>query len=330
MLNQHHPLILFIIKKSHYADGDVQISSGLLNSAIFVVSMLAAEGNRVKLVQAIDGNSIDALVTAERPARVVLEAIWVTPDKLAQLKKLHPSIRWTVRVHSEFPFLANEGMAMEWLDAFTKMGVEVGFNSHISVDDFSAIGQSVWLPNYYPLRKPRSSKPHDSILDVGCFGAIRPLKNQLEQAIAAIRFSQERHRPLRFHINGGRVEQQGANNLKNIRAVMQASGSELVLHDWMPHEEFLELIAMMDVCLQVSLSESFCIVASDATSIGVPLVGSEAIRWLPRLSIADPSSSTSILQAMRRAGPITVELNQEALRDYLEDAVEAWNKWIAS
>lgn len=329
MLNRHHPLTLFIIKKSHYADGDVQVSSGLLNSANFVVSMLAAEGNRVKLVEAIDGNSIDALVAAERPARVVLEAIWVTPDKLAQLKKLHPSVRWTVRVHSEIPFLANEGMAMEWLAAFTRMGVEVGFNSGHSVGDFSAVGPSVWLPNYYPLRKPRSSKPQDHILDVGCFGAIRPLKNQLEQAIAAVRFARERAVSLRFHINGGRVEQQGANNLKNIRAVMKAAGCELVTHGWMPHEQFLELIAMMDICLQVSLSESFCITAADATSIGVPLVGSEAIRWLPRLSVADPSSSTSILCAMRRAGPITVELNQEALRDYLEDAVEAWNKWIA-
>ena len=326
------PLILFILKKFHDYDHHHHyhsISNGLKNSCIFVVDLLLSEGYRAKLVEAIDGNSIDALVAQNRPHRVVLEAVWVTPAKIAELQRLHPTVKWTVRVHSEIPFLANEGMAVGWLAEYLKLGVEVSFNSKQTSEDVSPVlGPCTWLPNYYPLRKPRQHRPdyHDRI-NIGCFGAIRPLKNQLIQAFAAIRYAKEKGKKLFFHMNGTRQEQGGNNNLKNLISLFTATGHELVLHPWMNHDEFLELIAQMDACMQVSLSESFCIVASDAVSMGVPLVGSEAIDWLPRMSLADPSSAESICDALERSGKITVWLNHEALTNYLHTAAKQWNHW---
>jgi hypothetical protein len=108
-------MTLFIVKQSYRYDGERQVSRGLLISARMVAAMLEAAGFEAKVAEAVDGNSIDHLVMRHRPARVVIEAIWVTPAKMAELVKLWPRVRWTVRVHSEFPFLANEGMAIEWL-----------------------------------------------------------------------------------------------------------------------------------------------------------------------------------------------------------------------
>jgi len=323
----HTPLTLFVIKRNHAYGSSTHISSGLRNSAMFVVNMLLSEGHRAKLVEAVDGNSIDALVSQNRPTKVVLEAIWVTPTKLAQLQKLWPKVKWTIRVHSATPFLANEGNAVGWIAAFLKQGVEVAFNYEPTADDFSAIGHATYLPNYYPLRKPRLPKPAGKTLDVGCFGAIRPLKNRLVQAFAAVRFAHKHNRKLTFHMNAGRIEQLGSNNLKNIQALFAATGETLKLHPWLEHEEILELIGQMDYCLSVSLSESFCIVASDAVSMGVPLIGSEAISWLPEVSRAETDNSDSIMDAMDRAGHGTVMANSWALKMYLHSAIRIWSRW---
>lgn len=332
-MNQLHPLTLFIIKRCYGYDGGQKcISNGLKLSAQFVVDMLLHEGYRAKLVEAVDGNSIDALVSQNSPVRVVIEAIWVTPAKVAELQKKYPKIKWTVRIHSETPFLAQEGMAVTWIAAYMKQGVEVSFNSPNAVNDFSVIGKSTYLPNYYPLRKPRSRRHPSVRLDVGCFGAIRPLKNQLIQALASIQYAKKVGMNLMFHMNGSRVEQSGSNNLKNIQAAFDAAGPlyKLVLHDWMAHDEFLELIAKMDVCLQVSLTESFNIVSADAVSIGVPLIGSPAIRWLPSRSKATVDSAADIAKAMGRADQAMVMMNHEALTSYLAAAVETWVDWVAN
>jgi len=317
-------MILFLLKKAYDYDGTHATSNGLRSSTLFVVDMLLSEGRRAKLVEVVDANSIDAVVAQLRPEHVVLEALWVTPDKLAELQRLHSTVRWTIRVHSELPFLAQEGCAMEWLLAYKN--ADLAFNSAQTADDMHGVTPAIWLPNYYPLSKPRSEKPvHQATLQVGCFGAIRPLKNQLIQAVAALQWAHKLHRPLKFHMNGERVEQRGSNNLKNIKALL---GDQLVLHPWLPRSEFLELVAEMDVCMQVSLSESFNIVSADAVSMGVPLVGSSAIPWLTRRAQADAGRVDSIVEALERANRITVFMNHHALEDYLTHAKKEWLRYV--
>jgi hypothetical protein len=327
-MNHFHPLSLFIIKKFHDSAGSVgPISNGLRNSAQFVVDMLLMEGKRAKLVEAIDGNSVDALIAQNQPTRVVIEALWVTPAKMAELQRLWPKVKWTVRIHSETPFLSTEGIAVEWIKAYLDQGIEVAFNSAATADDFAGVYYArniIWLPNYYPLRKPRSLRPRGTVLDIGCFGAIRPLKNQLIQAIAAARYAMTEGKELRFHMNGTRMEQFGQSNLRNIQALL---GDQLVMHPWMDHEDFLELISQMDMVLAVSLTESFAIVAADTVSIGIPLIGSDAIPWLPDRSQAPVDESIAIVVAMQQADDTTVVMNQHALKAYLREAVSLWLTW---
>jgi hypothetical protein len=231
-------------------------------------------------------------------------------------------------VHSEIPFLANEGMAIHWLVSYQKQGIEVAFNSDQTVQNYLILGKATYLPNYYPLRKPRLVRPECRQLDIGCFGAIRPLKNQLIQAFAAIQYAKSKGKKLVFHMNGFRIEQFGQNNLKNIQALFAATEQTLEIHPWLEHDDFLELIAQMDLCLQVSLSESFNIVSADAVSMGVPLVGSEAISWLPKRSQARVDSVESIICAMKTAGSTLVAMNHAALEHYLQNAVREWTNWI--
>jgi len=325
---KQHPLYLFIAKERYDYDGQERLSSGVLSSVQFVVDMLNSAGLHAVLATAVDANSIDALVDRYKPVAVVLEAVWVTPEKMAELIGLHSLVKWTVRAHSEIAFLAQEGCAVEWLVEFAQLGVEVAFNSVQTAADWrGSMGDAVCLPNHYPLRAPRPRLESEDALHVGCFGAIRPFKNQLMQAMAAVEFARRQGRPLVFHMNGGRVEQFGEANLKNIKAAIAASNQTLVLEPWLPHAEFLELVARMEICLQVSLTESFNIVSADAVSMGVPLVGSSAVSWLPRRSQAPANDLGGIVRVMENADRTSVAMNHEALEDYLSDARKTWLGW---
>ena len=96
--------------KERVHDSQYGITSGLYNSASFIVDFLQNHGVNSKLVSVVDGNSIDKEVTKFNP---VLEALWVTPDKLQELIniKRHKERRWVIRIHSKAPFLSNEGVA---------------------------------------------------------------------------------------------------------------------------------------------------------------------------------------------------------------------------
>ena len=72
---------------------------------------------------------------------------------MQELIKLHPKVKWVIRVHSEIPFLANEGNSVGWLYQYTKLGVTVSFNSTKACADFAALAHSIYLPNFYPLHK---------------------------------------------------------------------------------------------------------------------------------------------------------------------------------
>src|ERR1043165_4140898 len=109
------PDILFIIKQQLGYNGSPVPSKGLFNSAQFVVNALRRADIFARLVEVVDGNDIDRAVTRYRPTHCILEALWVTPPKLAELRRLHPKIQFIVRLHSKTPFLATEGIAMQWL-----------------------------------------------------------------------------------------------------------------------------------------------------------------------------------------------------------------------
>ena len=327
--------ILFVLKKQ-LASGGVcpensnYCSSGLYHSAKFVVDMLQDAGIRSIIEEATDNNDIDGLVTKHRPGTVIVEALWVVPEKFDILTKLHPKVKWIVRMHSDTPFLASEGIAMDWIFGYLRRGVKVAFNSPRIARDLRKITHHrkkiLYLPNYYPLDKPIHVT--GDILRIGCFGAIRPMKNQLIQALAAIRFADETGRFLEFWVNGERCEQQGDQVLKNLRGLFRNTRHKLVEIPWLARNEFLWVMSGMNVALCDSFSETFCITAADAVNVGTPLICSLEVPWASSLSVVETTDAESIVRKLHTmASPVRhfiSRLNRWNLRKYSSRSREIW------
>lgn len=351
-----HHRVLFILKRRHdYAPeyGANHLATGMYNSAKFVSDMLEDAGIDSKVVIVVDNNCIDREVTKYKATHVFIEGIWVVPEKFDVLKRLHPRVKWIIRCHSELPFLAQEGNAIDWIFEYTKRGISVSGNSprvndalqHLVGD---ALGihrhcldhQMPLLPNYYPIDRDDFKNgcehrhlPKAGVFDIGCFGAIRPLKNQLIQAVAAVEFAKRHRCGLRFHINAGRVEQNGSNQLKNLRALFKqlGKGFELVEHPWMEHHAFKRLLRKMDVAMQVSMSETFNIVTADAISVGTPTVVSSELIWASPQTYAEKTSVDSIVETLEHVWhcrSAVVDVSFDALENYSEHSRHLWLKYL--
>lgn len=327
--------ILFILKKRKgYGDNNTTFSSGLYNSAKFVNDMLVRNDVDSNIVEVIDNNDIDREVSRYKPTHVIIEALWVVPEKFHILKKLHPNVIWIVRIHSEIPFLSNEGIAMKWLYEYQRDGIVIiAFNSKETYEDFSSIGfnTAIYLPNYYLVDfdnlkhyKYRllycisdEEGVYDNInyYDIGCFGSIRPLKNQLLQAVAAIEFGYRIGKRIRFNINASRVEGKGDEVLKNIRELFKYHPQHILNeHQWYNHETFLRIMQCMDLNLQVSLNETFNIVTADAVNLNVPVIVSNEIPWVSRLfRVKSNTSVEELVTKMNSVYTVYSKLNLQIL-----------------
>lgn len=298
--------------------------------------MLVKNGIEANLQVVIDGNDIDRYVHKFKPSVVILEAIWCPPYKLVELQKLYPKIKWVVRLHSEISFLSNEGMAFLWLQEYVKIpNVTVAANSLNAVQDLDfALGVTIdYLPNYYPIECEPPAKKKRHKLNVGCFGAVRPMKNQLIQAIAALEYAAKNRVHLYFHINSTRAEQGGSSVLKNLRALFKdRKNAELIEHPWMDHVDFRKLIGQMDINLAVSFSETFCIVVSDAVAEGVPVVVSDQVHWVIPLLHAKTTDSIDIIRKMTRALGIFksyyTQQNLMRLKKFSNHSQKIWLKYL--
>jgi hypothetical protein len=337
--------ILFICKERLESYDN---SYGLVYSATFIVNYLESIGISSKIVVVPDSNAIEREVFHYKPTHVVLEALWVSPSKIRELLLIHrhKKVKWIVRIHSKIPFLAYEGNAILWLKEYDKLRIKF-LNLHISANNEEVIRdllvvilpEIVYLPNIYCPKK----YPHQDVqdmftkekgwLDVGCFGSIRPLKNQLKQALAVMGYGDEKGYRIRFHINSNRIEQLGNNVYKNLSNLFPGTDHILVEHEWMPHGNFVKLVNRMDLGLQVSLSETFNIVSADFVWNGVPVIGSEEIEWLPKFFQADPNSIVDIKNkihlAMSTIG-LSTELNRLELKRHNVHAETAWRKFCGA
>jgi len=287
-----------------------------------------------KLVVVEDNNAIDRAVTKFRPDIVIIEALWVVPEKFRILHRLHPHVKWWVRNHSSMAFLAYEGCAVKWmLDYPTFPHVKIGCNDRRNQREFELIVQAIdsnpkkvlYLPNYYPPEYHARPKPDHVRLRIGCFGAIRPFKNQLIQAVAAVIYASAVGKPLSFHINGTREECGGDPILKNLRQLFaHLPQHRLVEHHWLSRHHFIELVRRMNLSMQVSYTETFNIVSADAVMNGVPVLVSPEISWVaPRFQV-EPNDSVKIATKIGESLRYNGSANRERLRRNGKAAVRAW------
>jgi len=341
--------ILFILKKREDTDnaGNKKlIQTGLFNSSTYLNEILNKMNIESVVDIAIDNNCIDRIVTKHRPTHVIIEALWVVPTKFVILCQLHPTVKWIIRFHSDMPFIACEGTAMSWICKYSLFkNIIIGINSprllreirtiikiKNKISDSDIEEKVIYLPNYYPLEdfKNKIVDKTNDVINICCFGAIRPLKNQLIQAFSAVEFARKINKKLRYHINATRIETNGSPVYHNIKGLFTELDSdyELVEHSWYDKEEFLKVCSEMDIGLQVSFSETFNIVGCDILSQGVPIICSYDIPWSNNdIYNANPTDSIDITKKLLLTyenPEDNVRINRESLYQYIDTTKKVW------
>lgn len=310
---------LFLLKMSNAVYPDMGYPHvNLLHAVELVANYLP--NSVIKYV--VDGNGIDREVSIHKPDIVILEAVWVTPEKIKELMLLHPNVRFIIRLHSQLEFLATEGIMFDWLFRFQCEIASNHYETKIILEQILN-RQILYLPNIYP--KPQhfcAINPSDK-LNISCFGSSRILKNQFNQAVAAIQYADIYNKDMVFHMNHADTP-----IMKNIRALFNNSQHQLVEYQWMPVNEFLTLVSNMDIGMQVSLTETFNIVTADHIWQGVPVVVSKQIDWLDS-QIQDNYSIDNIVQELKRVvdnNPIENQIYNLILYNF--NAKEIWDNFI--
>jgi hypothetical protein len=338
------PRVLFVLKERISYHNNKIVSYGLINSCNFVAEQLIERGIDTHIVQVTDNNCIDKAVSHYKPTHCIIEALWVVPSKFKILARLHPKIHWIIRIHSMIPFLAMESFSFEWITELLKLHRK-GYNVTVATNNEectrqlnSLFGHVLALPNmYYEPDYVCRLKEHHSKqeLHVGCFGALRPLKNVVQQAVWAVEFAQKQNKKLVFHINHSLHEHNHTDSVhRNLEALFDNLPQHtLINHHWIDHMNFMRVVAQMDLGMQISFSETFNIVAADFVHSDVPIVVSNEISWItPELKV-DPSSSEDVFEAMRKAlsdrSTRYVRANKKKLNEYNEHSLKLWLEFLS-
>ena len=311
-------------------------NSGLFNSAKFICDFFKQSSNYIFDISIVDDISdIDNIVSKFNPDIVIAEALWIPPSKFLELfsNLEHSKRKWIVRIHSKAPFLSNDIVATTWVKEYCKIStIIISPNTEELTNQLKITfpeGHFLYLPNIYlssDLEENYFKENKNDSISIGCFGAIRPLKNHYAQALAAIEFAESINKKLNFHINS-KVEQQGESVLKNLEALFSNGKHNLIKHPWYSHSDFMKIAANLDLGMQVSFSESFNIVTADLITAKIPMIVSKDINWMSFLNKVSPTSHKEIVFRLKLAYflPWLFLLHQEkALKYYNVTSQKLW------
>ena len=276
---------------------------------------------------------------------VVISAPWLSTRDTAAIVDHFPMIQFVVVSHSNVGFLQADPSGIHLLRDYIELAhkhdnLSIGGNGSRFCNWISEAysTHAVLLPNMYPIHRSFIERfEHDlgrivrDGLRIGSFGAIRPLKNQLTAAAAAVTIGRKLGVPVEFHLSAGREE--GGGNIV-LNAIQQMTHDlpdfKLVLDGWRGWHEFREIVADMDLLIHPSYTESFNMVTADGISQGIPTVGSEAIYWLPESWRADSDDAIEIAEVGIRLLNEGPKEGMRALRLHNERSLVDWKRFLAS
>ena len=331
--------ILFILKKRNYHKTNIK-SYGLINSAKLVTEKLDCHKYETKVVTVIDANGIDKEVYEYKPDVVVIEALWVLPAKLKELIEIkrYKHIKWIVRIHSDAGFLSAETLALFTINGYIglkKDNLFIAPNSKLFCEYISnALNYKfTYLPNIVPVKNIKKDYTKEKkIINIGCLGALRILKNQLFQAICAIKAADLLDKTLNFHIT---VDSPSENNsvLKNLEELFANSKHNLIKHSWTENDEFQNLIKTMDIGIQLSFSETFNIVTADFVNNDKLILVSDIISWMPDILKTSTFDYDEVTQKIiyiykKRNSKSIKRKSQKKLKIYEVESATIWNNFL--
>jgi hypothetical protein len=247
---------------------------------------------------------------------LIIETAWVDIKSEEGQKLLDfrdsKGIKLYVRVHSQWSFMSQKEIAaiFSYLDA----GIKIIFNeweTYRIYCDAVEYSYEKWntkmiyyAGNVFPfIKEGFRFTPWNklSVIKVGMFGELRPLKNHTMQVMALLAWSKELKRKkgigVELHIN---TSFDNDPVLCSIRKICEESKGSLTLsgHFWLSGYSFDKLIKEMNLGLFVSFTESFNLTAARFVGNKVPVIGSKAIFWLPEKYKVDSHSPLQIKDAL--------------------------------
>ena len=196
-----------------------------------------------------------------------------------EIKRKFPNVKVYIHLHSKFPFLATENNAVTYIQKCLNNGVEIIFNHRSALMSFPVKGCH-YLPNVYSFKISNTENNvvrNENELNIGCHGSMRHMKNQIIQAVAACRLAKDLNKKLIFHVNSSRDDGEKSSILSSIDQIVSMNGGQLAHSPWLEHSNFISYVKNLDLGMQVSLCETFNLVAADYVTAGIPLVVSAQI-----------------------------------------------------
>ena len=248
-------------------------------------------------------NSIDKYKeTHGKPlTHVIISAPWISLYDMRNLVAHFPYIKFLVLSHSNIGFLQADPCGIELFRKYAELSKEypnlhVGGNCLQFADWFKIAydKECVCLPNIYSTERIHGKEWKGDTLKIGAFGAIRPEKNFMTAAAAALAVHSKLKVPVELHMSTGGDGCKSPTLPAITQMTKDIEGFKLIRHEWQTWNHFIKLIEQMDIMIQVSYTESFNMVTADGISVGVPSVISPAIRWTPHSWQADTDDSLDV------------------------------------
>ncbi len=269
---------------------------------------------------------------------VVISAPWLSLWDMKSLLTGFPEIEFVVLSHPNVGFLQADVLGVELLRAYQNLQTEfcnfrIGGNSRAFVDWMeAAYGIPVtYLPNLYPLDKARPAKKWKDncrSLKIGAFGAVRPYKNFMTAAAAALAIANALCIPVEFHMSAG-GEGDSFRTMPAIKELLRNTNVTLITHKWDYWHKFIRLVRSMDLLIQVSYTESFNLVTADGIASGVPSVVSSAIRWAPDGWKADADNAMDVAAVgMKLLAGNHSNAGIKALIHSNKEGIKEWEKFL--
>lgn len=284
---------------------------GLCVAALTNARMLAAQGIHVAVFPVTNNIDLFNSIVEYRKehgvplTHVVISAFWLSRHDLKSLAEYFPNIKFVVECHSNVGFLQADPGGVELLRAVVDLSkkkyhqIYIGGNSPKFVDWVRTCydADAILLPNLYPITQPHKWRWNGRTpIKIGVFGAVRPQKNFMTAAGAALAIHKLMRLPVELHMSNGGEGDGGSVSRAILQMCKDIPQFKLIKHDWRPWQDFIEVVHKMDLLIQPSYTESFNMVTADGIVAGVPSVVSEAIRWAPSAWKADSDDVMDVAQ----------------------------------
>lgn len=320
---------------------------GLAANALHTVGVLRTMGVQAHLETISSFDEIRSYFEKNRNVtHAIIEAVWITPSQLSLIADENIYTKFIVRAHSKIGFLQVEPEALLVIRDIIKMSNgQIKFSSNNEEFCFAmsqVYGPTLYLPNLYDIAEsPPKFKWPDKVLRIGSFGATRLLKMHPSAALAALQLAAIMNMPMEFYINTDKTPG-GDSVRRTIRNMFVGldhlpSGTrlnrtaKLIEVPWQNPEEFKATIAKMDLVLQLSATETFCLVAADAVASGVPVIVGPAITWIDPEYQAPIDDTTEVAAKASRIfllGNQAIKSQQRSLKNFIKESKQVWSDYL--